>query len=371
MVVFTKDALRASVEAASGGRQTVLYDDKGYPSYMTIVPKFNIEDIDANLGTGVHPAFIVGGVTKSQIYIGTHQAIVVDGRACSIPGQAPKVSITFDAAKAACTAKGAGWHLMSAWEWAAIAWWCLKNGFQPRGNTNWRRSHELTYETGAATDGGAPGVASGEGRILTGSGPASWRHDNTYQGISDLTGNVAEWNDGLKIIDGRLCFPDDNNFNLAEVNWPASDAYFDATVGPGDRDGAASSGVPQLSDAVSKYSETPTPSGGTDPGDFDYASISGESGWRSVGLLAAYDNLSLATRQRLAQLLIAPKLTSSGSVLSSTAKGYISVRNYGERLPLRGGDWFNGDGGGLACLNLTFRRSYSDGDVGLRPAFIL
>lgn len=371
MVVFSKDTLRASVEAASGGKQTVLYDDKGYPSYMTIVPKFNVEDIDSNLGSGVHPAFVVGGVTKSQIYIATHQAIVADGRACSVPGQAPKVYIDFDTAKAACQNKGTGWHLMSAWEWAAIALWCLKNGFQPRGNTNWRRSHEQTYEVGAPTDGGTPGSATGEGRTMCGSGPASWRHDNTYQGISDLVGNVAEWNDGLKLIDGRLCFPTDNNFSQAEANWPASLAYLDASAGPGDRSGIASSGTPILSNSVSKYSETPTPSGGSDPGDFDYASIGGESGWRSMALASGYDSIALATRQQLAQLLIAPKLTSAGSALFSTAKGYIAARNYGERFPFRGGSWGIGADAGLASLGLNYRRSFSSGSVGFRPAFVL
>jgi len=147
-VIFTKDTLRASVEAATGGQITVLYDDKGFPSYMVRIPKFNLQDIDPIYGSGVHPAFIVGGIEKSEILIGAFQAKIYDGRACSIPHVDPTVYINFDNAKAACTAKGAGWHLMTNWEWAAIALWCLKNEFQPRGNTNYGRSHEGTYETG-------------------------------------------------------------------------------------------------------------------------------------------------------------------------------------------------------------------------------
>ena len=34
-----KDTYRQAVEAASGGKQTVLYDDKGYPSIMNVIPK--------------------------------------------------------------------------------------------------------------------------------------------------------------------------------------------------------------------------------------------------------------------------------------------------------------------------------------------
>jgi hypothetical protein len=195
--IIVKDARREAVEAASGGAMTVLYDDLNQPSYMVIIPKFNVADIDATYGTGVHPAFIVNGVQKPEIFIGAYQAKIYDSRACSIPHVDPTTSINFDNAKAACVAKGAGWHLMTNWEWAAVALWCLKNGFQPRGNTNYGRSHEATYETGTRVDNVAPGTTSGTGRTLTGSGPASWRHNNTFTGITDLVGNISEWVDGL------------------------------------------------------------------------------------------------------------------------------------------------------------------------------
>ena len=44
----------------------------------------------------------------------------------------------------------------------------------------------------------------GDGRTLTGSGPNSWSHDGTAAGIMDLCGNIWEWNQGMKIIDGRI-----------------------------------------------------------------------------------------------------------------------------------------------------------------------
>jgi hypothetical protein len=71
----------------------------------------------------------------------------------------------------------------------------------------------------------------------------------------------------------------------------------------------------------------------------------------------------------MAQALIAPKLTSGGSVISA-AKGAIWARNYGERLPIRGGDWLSGAFAGLAALYLDYRRVHSYGSVGFRPAFI-
>ncbi|MDR2484454.1 MAG: formylglycine-generating enzyme family protein [Treponema sp.] len=222
-MAFTKDTLLTGVLAASGAKQTVKYDDKGNPSIMTRIPRFNLEDIDASLGSGPHPVFIVNGEVKSEILIGTYPAVIDGGRACCIPGQTPAVSISFDNAKAACVAKGPGWHLMTAWEWGAVALWCLKNGFQPRGNTNYGKSHEAPWETAT--------LAPDNAKTLAGAGPASWRHDNTYQGIADLAGNVWEWNDGIKLVNGRFYFPLDNNFNLAEGSWPASPLYMDASAG--------------------------------------------------------------------------------------------------------------------------------------------
>ena len=37
--IITKDSLRSSVEAATGGLCTVLYDDAGHPSFMRRIEK--------------------------------------------------------------------------------------------------------------------------------------------------------------------------------------------------------------------------------------------------------------------------------------------------------------------------------------------
>ncbi|GIW22655.1 MAG: hypothetical protein KatS3mg068_1662 [Candidatus Sericytochromatia bacterium] len=66
---------------------------------------FDNSHIDPSLGTGVHPAFLVNGVEKSEIFIGKFQSIVHDGVALSLPNQSPIVSINFDNAKARCTDK--------------------------------------------------------------------------------------------------------------------------------------------------------------------------------------------------------------------------------------------------------------------------
>jgi hypothetical protein len=358
---LNKDTLLNAVLAASGAKQVVKYNANGDPCLFTRIPRFNLEDIHASLGTGPHPAFIVNGMVKNEILIATYPAIIEKGCAISIPGQSPRVNINFDSAKAACEQNGPGFHLMTAWERAAIALWCFKNSFQPRGNTASGKSHEATWETGTP----APDNAL---KTLGGSGPVSWRHDNTLAGIADLVGKVWEWLDGLKTVDGRLCFPLDNDFTMPEAQWPASQLYVDASAGPGDRDGANVNGWPIISDRVTKYSETPTPAGGTDSGDFDYAF---NSSWAGTAVAATFDSLPLDKRQAAAQLMIAPKVASDADVLFSGAKGAFYFRNYGERLPLWGGNWGYGSNAGLAYLYLMNRRSGVSSNIGLRPAFIL
>jgi hypothetical protein len=367
--MLSKDTLLTATLAASGGKQVMMYDDKGKPSVMVRIPLFNLQDIHPSLGTGPHPAFIVNGVVKNEIYIGAYQAVVDEGRACSLPGVKSTGSIDFDTAKAACTNKGHGWHLMTAWEWAAIALWCMKNGIQPRGNTQYARSHEATFETGVRTDGRAANDTAGDPRTLTGSGPASWRHDGTIAGISDLVGNVWEWNDGLKMVDGRLYFPLDNDYDLVEGSWPSSPVFFDSTTGPIGGASSVQNGEPVLSDRITHFSETPNPAGGTDQRDITYAH---RAVWQSMSVANTYDTLPEEMRKKMAQLLISPKLLSTdAAALFAVIKGGIWTRNYGSRFPLRGGAYSYTSVAGLGALLLYAHRASVPSTVGLRPAFIL
>lgn len=338
---YIKDVSRHAVERASGGRQTVLYDDLGNPSVMNIIPIFRYEDLgySEDMGAGVVSCFDVGtGTNKSEIFIGAFQSSLVGSRAVSLPRVDPAVSVNFNAAKGYCANKGAGWHLMTMHEWAAISLWCMANGFEPRGNTNYGRAHDRYVERGRRMDGGLPGDTAGRPHVHAGSGPDAWRHNNSPWGISDLVGNVWEWLDGFKLQDGQIIA---STFNTqAEASWAAQAAYFDSTLATG--------GAPLLSDAVVNRLGA--------IGDNSNAGDSASAAFTAMGKAGTY-----VSNQLLKRLIVEPS-----TVLP---KGRVYMRNFGERLPYRGSGWFGGPDAGLAALGCSLSRVGTYHGLGFRLAF--
>lgn len=376
--VALKLGARVAHERATGGAQTILWDKVGNESIHNVFPKCSTEDLFGvtTFGTGVFPAFIRNGVEKSILFFPTHKAYNVGGYACSLEGRDPWNSINYDNAKAACSNKNkmgeTGWHLASVWDYALVKLWCLRNGFQPRGNTNYGRAYDATHERAWRADNAAPGVTTGTPRTRNGTGPATWRHSGMPFGISDLVGNTWEWMSGMKLVDGQIYLPStrDNYYDEAEASWTSTGVFFDSTGTTGSDDVASANGAPILSGARAVPSDDCGDGLGSSAPDYDYSAISGESGARGVTMSGSYDALSLATRQLMMQLLISHKINGAGS-LPFSAKGYITIRNYGERMPIGGGDWYGGASAGLAALNLNFRRVSSGSYIGFRPAFLL
>ncbi|MBP4067367.1 hypothetical protein J9893_10245, partial [Aeromonas sp. MaB10011B] len=188
------DAERYALERATGGSQTIIRDRAGNANAMFVLPRFSYADLGmtADMGTGDVTAFDFGsGSIKSEIFIGAYLAS--GSGAVSAPRRDPRISLDHTAARNACSAKGEGWHLMTAHEWAAIALWCMANGYEPIGNTNWGRSHAKTWMVGDRADNRAPGDVAGTGRTQTGSMGAEATHNRTPIGIADLVGNAWEW----------------------------------------------------------------------------------------------------------------------------------------------------------------------------------
>ena len=302
------DPLRRSVEAASGGRMTVLYTANGAPCHMHVFPAFNLQDVapGGELGTGLHPAFLFDGQPATEIFVGAYQASMMGTEAVSLPGADPRTSVNHDVARNLCKANGPGWDLMSNLDWAAVAIWCMANGFEPRGNTNQGRHHTNRIETGRRVDGLAPG-ATGTARTRTGSGPQQWAHDGSPAGIHDLVGNVWEWVSGMKLIDGRVWLAPDNGLN-------EETSYINTGF-----------------------------------------NLPSQRTWSTVDATAA--------SALVKQSLIAP----ATPALSPIGTLYTDLT--AERLPCRGGGWNRAGNAGLAALNLTYARTFSYTLIGFRPRF--
>lgn len=333
------DAERRSLERATGGKQTIIYDAAGNANAMFVLPRFTYADIGmtTDMGAGDITAFDVGtGSIKGEIFIGAYLAS--GSGAVSAPRQDPRASLDHTAARNACSAKGAGWHLMTAHEWAAIALWCMANGYEPIGNTNWGRSHAKTWMVGDRADNRAPGDASGTGRTQTGSMGSEATHTRTLGGIADLVGNVWEWQDGLLLQDGRFKISAYNT--QAEVDWAFVDAFLDASTPTG--------GSAILSNAVNNRLGA--------IGDNANAGNSAIVEWRAMTKSGSY-----VSNQAMKRLLLEPA--------NALPQGRIYMRNFGERLPFRGGGLGSVAFAGLAALALDGSRANTYAYVGFRPAF--
>ena len=336
---YIRDMERHAVERATGGRQTIIRDSAGNANAMFVLPRFSYADLGmtADMGTGDVTAFDFGsGSIKSEIFIGAYLAS--GSGAVSAPRQDPRTSLDHTAARNACSAKGAGWHLMTAHEWAAIALWCMANGYEPIGNTNWGRSHAKTWMVGDRADNRAPGDAAGTGRTQTGSMGSEATHTRTLGGIADLVGNVWEWQDGLLLQDGRFKISAYNT--QAEVDWAFADAFLDASTPTG--------GSAILSNAVNNRLGA--------IGDNANAGNSANVEWRAMTKSGSY-----VSNQAMKRLLLEPA--------GALPQGRIYMRNFGERLPIRGGAWSHGTIAGLAAVDLSYSRVVTSTVIGFRPAF--
>jgi sulfatase modifying factor 1 len=307
----------------------LIYDNAGRPSIMVPVPKFNLSEVIAGAPNAPHPAFIVGGKEIDEVWISKYQNIVIDGRAYSVQLQEPKDTISFDEAVAACESKGPGWHLMTNAEWAAIALWAKKHGTLPHGNNNQGFDYAHPEEQGITYDGY---------RTLTGSGPTTWTHDHTTDGIYDLNGNLLEWVGGVRWLDGELQIIPDNNAAVGADQSKDSKAWQLIAAG----------------DSTIKYRIAE-----------DGMEITTEKPDKDWG--GCYFRDLKAPGIEIPDILKALALYPADS---EQVDGYFFVNTDGERLAFRGGLWNLGALAGVFCANGSYSRSISSMNIGFRSAFI-
>lgn len=168
----------------------VVMDKRGLPSIMV---KFTRDPKKEE----IHPMFCIGGEIYDEIYISKYKNCVIDGLAYSLPGFDPRMNFSLEEAEDACFSKGEGWHLMTVMEHGFLANQSLANKTLPHGNTDNRVYHGEPEE-----------IAH---KYLHGLSPKTWFHDHTIFGVEGLCGGSNEWIRGLRLNNGRLEAPADND----------------------------------------------------------------------------------------------------------------------------------------------------------------
>lgn len=303
-------------------RNEVIFDKSGIPDIMVA---FTPDELGL-------PAELKGRKVEAYL-IGKYPATMINGVPHSLPFQKPAVDINHDEAIRLCEAKGPGWHLTTNDEWAALAHQSRKNGTLPRGNTNSGKSHSHPEETGTTYEGGY-------GKTLTGSGPVTWNHDHTAEGVADMCGNVWEHVGGIRFVDGKVQVIPRNEAAAGADQSKDSPEWANIYTADGDpvyynvHDGAIT-----LQPFESE--------------DKDYDGV--RFTW-----LRTHD---LDIPDELIRLGLYPADGYEGT-------DYFWLDTDDERCVYRGGAWFHGAGAGVFSLAGSPARSYSYAALGFRPAFV-
>ena len=341
------DDLKLSIEALSGGKNTVLFDDLGMPSVMVPFPKLKMSDLIAGGSENIHPAFSVDGVEKSVIYVSKYQNIVLNERGYSLPMRDPRASLNFDQAVAYCRNKGKGWSLTPYSLWSAIALWCRKNGTMPRGNNNYGADHAYGHEKGVPTYYESGKIA----RCATGSGPNTWNHNWMPDGIADLNGNVWEWCAGMRLMNGEIQIIPYANCMAADASMGASSTLWKAIAADGTLVEPGTAGTLKYN-YVSGHIQLTS-------GD-----ITPEDTWRGD----TYQNMTLDSALTVPEIAKALLIYPDEPGGDYGGDGHY-MNNSGERLPCCGGLWLSASSAGVFSVSLGDPRSYSSAYIGFRSAY--
>lgn len=167
-------------------RNEVIFDDRGRPDILVVFTPDELKLPDTLKGRKV-----------KEYAISKYPNTMIDGRPYSLPFMPPAVNINHDEAIRLCEAKGPGWHLITNDEWAALARQSWENDTVPTGNTNGGESHSHPEEKVTT-------YKDCYGKTLAGSGPITWNHDRTAEGVADMVGNVWEHVGGVRFLDGQV-----------------------------------------------------------------------------------------------------------------------------------------------------------------------
>ena len=303
-------------------KNEVIFDGRAIPDIMV---SFTPDELGL-------PAELKGRKVEGDL-IANYPAKRIGGGPHTRPYEKAAVNVTHDEAIQLCEAKGPGWHLITNDEWAALAHQSRKNGTLPRGNTASGKSHSHPEETGTTYE-------DGYGKTLTGSGPVTWNHDHTAEGVADMCGNVWEHVGGIRFVDGKVQVIPNNE---------------------------AAAGADQSKDSpewVNIY---------TADGDPIYFNVQDDEitlqpyepedkAWDGV----PFTDLEAGEVDDLDELIKLGLYPADGY----EGTDYFWLDTNDERCVSRGGGWSNGAIAGVFCLYGYSSRAHSGANIGFRPAFV-
>lgn len=304
-------------------RNEVIFDDRGRPDILVVFTPDELKLPDTLKGRKV-----------KEYAISKYPNTMIDGRPYSLPFMPPAVNINHDEAIRLCEAKGPGWHLITNDEWAALARQSWENDTVPTGNTNGGESHSHPEEKGTT-------YKDCYGKTLAGSGPITWNHDRTAEGVADMVGNVWEHVGGVRFLDGQVQIIPNNE---------------------------AAAGADQSPDSK-EWTAIYTPDG--DP--VYYEVWDGEIRLQPTAPdVKDSDGVPFCDLHERADMDVPDKLIELGLY---PAPGYESEEYFwldtdGERCVSRGGNGNNGASAGVFDLNGNNSRSGVDTNLGFRSALV-
>lgn len=304
-------------------RNEVIFDDRGRPDILVVFTPDELKLPDTLKGRKV-----------KEYAISKYPNTMIDGRPYSLPFMPPAVNINHDEAIRLCEAKGPGWHLITNDEWAALARQSWENDTVPTGNTNGGESHSHPEEKVTT-------YKDCYGKTLAGSGPITWNHDRTAEGVADMVGNVWEHVGGVRFLDGQVQIIPNNE---------------------------AAAGADQSPDSK-EWTAIYTPDG--DP--VYYEVWDGEIRLQPTAPdVKDSDGVPFCDLHERADMDVPDKLIELGLY---PAPGYESEEYFwldtdGERCVYRGGGWISGPRAGVFYLNGFSSRSDVYTSLGFRSALV-
>lgn len=306
-----------------------IYDNAGLPSIMHRFRRVSNKELFGG-SDKPHPAFVIGGEVYDEIFISVYENCEIDGKPYSLPYRNPWTSVELDEFADACFDKGEGWHCLTAAEWGLLANLCAMNKVYPHGNTKDGKWNGDENEHGVWAD-------SDRDVTLTGSGPATWTHDQTPSGVHDLCGNIWEMTRGARMMNGALQAAENNDAAMPETDLSRN--------GSGWKPVTDNEGKPIYCDCKDGVRFTT---------DGDSAGSWNGEPWVNVKLGCESEQMK--------------ELAYYNGGESLDVRCYVDATE-GEYCPFRGGDWNYGGDAGVFVLALAYPRSNTWDYGGGRCAF--